>query len=145
MAAGARGDRFLLVQALGNLVQNALEFAPAGGTVSISLTEGSGGFALGVEDTGPGVPEYALEKVFDRFYSLPRPGATRKSTGLGLALVREIAHLHGGDAALANRPDGGARATVWLPGSTTGAAVQPAGRSLAVSLIGPAKPSLRTA
>ena len=68
-----------------------------------------------VEDHGPGVPDYALPRVFERFYSLPRPGSTRKSTGLGLALVREIAHLHGGGAELDNRPEGGARAVFWVP------------------------------
>ncbi len=70
-----------------------------------------------VEDSGPGVPDYALPRVFERFYSLPRPGTERKSTGLGLALVREIAHLHGGDATLENRREGGARAVFWVPES----------------------------
>jgi two-component system sensor histidine kinase CreC len=68
-----------------------------------------------VADRGSGVPDYALPRVFERFYSLPRPGTGKKSTGLGLALVREIAHLHGGDVALANREGGGARAELWLP------------------------------
>ena len=70
---------------------------------------------MSVADTGLGVPDYAITRVFDRFYSLPRPGSGRKSTGLGLSLVREIAHLHGGEAALANRPEGGALATLWVP------------------------------
>jgi two-component system sensor histidine kinase CreC len=70
-----------------------------------------------VEDRGPGVPDYALARVFERFYSLPRPGSGKKSTGLGLALVREIAHLHGGEVTLGNRPDGGARAEFWVPGA----------------------------
>ena len=56
-----------------------------------------------------------FRSVFERFYSLPRPDGGRKSTGLGLSLVREIAHLHGGEAALANRPGGGARAEFWVP------------------------------
>ena len=68
-----------------------------------------------IEDQGPGVPDYALPRVFERFYSLPRPGTARKSTGLGLALVREIAHLHYGEATLENRPEGGARAVLTLP------------------------------
>jgi two-component system sensor histidine kinase CreC len=71
--------------------------------------------ALVVEDTGPGVPDFALPRVFERFYSLPRPRSGRKSTGLGLSLVREIAHLHGGEVELANRPEGGARATLSAP------------------------------
>lgn len=68
-----------------------------------------------VEDNGPGIPDFALSRVFERFYSLPRPGTGKKSTGLGLALVREIAHLHGGDVTLLNRPEGGARAILWIP------------------------------
>ena len=110
-----RGERVLLREALVNLLQNALEFTPAGGSVAARADAAPDRVEFAVEDTGAGVPDYALARVFDRFYSLPRPGTGRKSTGLGLSLVREIAHLHGGDAALANRPAGGARASVWLP------------------------------
>jgi two-component system, OmpR family, sensor histidine kinase CreC len=109
------GERVLLRSALVNLLQNALEFSPAGGAVTLACATESGRVVFSVEDAGPGVPVYALEKVFDRFYSLPRPGGTTRSTGIGLALVREIAHLHGGEVALGNRPGGGARATLWVP------------------------------
>ncbi len=114
-AAPLNGERVLLREALVNLLQNALEFSPAGGGVTIRWAVETGRVVFAVEDGGPGVPDYALAKVFERFYSLPRPGTTRKSTGLGLALVREIAHLHGGEVALANRTEGGARATLWVP------------------------------
>ncbi len=110
-----RGDRVLLREALVNLLQNALDFSPAGGVVELTVTAGGGRVQFTVEDRGAGVPDYALGRVFERFYSLPRPGTNHKSTGLGLALVREIAHLHGGDAALVNREGGGARATCWVP------------------------------
>lgn len=110
-----RGERVLLREALVNLLQNAIEFSPDGGGVRIETVENAGRIRFAVEDEGPGVPDYALPKVFDRFYSLPRPGRSRKSTGLGLTLVREIAHLHGGDCTLENRPGVGARATFWLP------------------------------
>jgi two-component system, OmpR family, sensor histidine kinase CreC len=109
------GDRFLLRQAVVNLLQNALDFSPREAAVRVSARTEKDGVLMTVDDSGPGVPEYALSKVFDRFYSLPRPGGTRKSTGIGLALVREIAHLHGGEATLSNRPEGGARATLWIP------------------------------
>jgi two-component system sensor histidine kinase CreC len=108
------GERVLLREALVNLLQNALEFSPAGGVVAVSTKLEAGRVIFAVEDHGPGVPDYALARVFERFYSLPRPGTGRKSTGLGLALVREIVHLHGGDATLANRPEGGAKATFWV-------------------------------
>jgi two-component system sensor histidine kinase CreC len=110
-----RGERALLREALVNLLQNALEFTPAGGSVALRAEAASGRVQMSVADTGPGVPDYALARVFERFYSLPRPGSGRKSTGLGLSLVREIAHLHGGEAGLANRPEGGALATLWIP------------------------------
>jgi len=115
-AAGAvRGERELLREAVANLVQNALEFTPRGGRVTLRSTLEGGWAEIVIEDTGSGVPEYALPRVFERFYSLERPGTGRKSTGLGLALVAEIVHLHGGAAKLENRPDGGARATLRLP------------------------------
>jgi two-component system sensor histidine kinase CreC len=112
-----RGERVLLREALVNLLQNALDFSPAGGAVVFEARAAGGRVSFSVEDQGPGVPDYALPRVFERFYSLPRPGTEKKSTGLGLALVREIAHLHGGEVALANRPGGGARAEFWVPGS----------------------------
>jgi two-component system sensor histidine kinase CreC len=115
VAATVRGERVLLREALVNLLQNALDFSPAGGAATLRCAVEAGRVTFTVEDAGPGVPDYALSQVFERFYSLPRPGSARKSTGLGLALVREIAHLHGGDATLVNRPEGGARAVLWLP------------------------------
>lgn len=114
-SATVRGERVLLREALVNLLQNALEFSPDGGEVTLTVRAQDGRVEFVVVDHGPGVPDYALPQVFDRFYSLPRPGGSRKSTGLGLALVREIAHLHGGGATLANRADGGACATLWVP------------------------------
>jgi two-component system, OmpR family, sensor histidine kinase CreC len=110
-----RGEEFLLSQSIGNLVQNALEFSPAGGVVEVALQVDGSQALVCVDDTGPGVPDYALEKIFDRFYSLPRPDTGRKSSGLGLSIVREIARLHGGEISLANRPEGGARAVLSLP------------------------------
>ncbi len=113
-ALKVRGERVLLREALVNLLQNAVEFSAKGGGVRVRCEEAEGRVEFVVEDEGTGVPEYALEQVFERFYSLPRPGTERKSTGLGLTLVREIAHLHGGGAGLENRVEGGARARMWV-------------------------------
>ncbi len=110
-----RGERFLLIQSVGNLVQNALEFTPPGGAVTLALRLEGDRAVISVTDSGPGVPDYALGKIFDRFYSLPRPDTGRKSSGLGLSIVREIARLHGGEVALVNRPEGGACAMLSLP------------------------------
>ena len=109
------GERFLVRQALANLVQNALEFSPPGTTVRVICGGRAGGVELAVEDQGPGVPDYALARAFERFYSLERPDTRRRSSGLGLAFVREVAELHRGTAALANRPEGGARASLVFP------------------------------
>lgn len=111
----ANGDRFLLRQALTNLVDNALAFAPRGSTVQLSLRVEAGQAVLRVLDRGPGVPDYALERVFERFYSLARPDGRARSSGLGLPFVREVARLHGGQARLANRDGGGAEAGLSLP------------------------------
>lgn len=114
-APRVRGEKFLLGQAVGNLVQNAVDFSPAGATVEVAIAVADGEVRVSVADTGPGVPDYALEKVFERFYSLPRPDTGRKSSGLGLSIVREIARLHGGEVMLENRSEGGARAVLTLP------------------------------
>jgi two-component system sensor histidine kinase CreC len=67
-----------------------------------------------VDDNGSGIPEYALLKVFEKFFSLQRPDSGRKSTGLGLNFVREIAVLHNGHVRLENRKEGGVRAILKL-------------------------------
>ena len=113
--AHVRGEAFLLGQALRNLVQNALEFTPRDGAVELRVSVDDERVTVMVDDNGPGVPDYALEKIFDRFYSLPRPDTGRKSSGLGLSIVREVARLHRGDVTLVNRPEGGARVVLTLP------------------------------
>jgi two-component system sensor histidine kinase CreC len=102
-----------------NLLQNAVDFSHDGGEVSVSLTSTADGYAkLSVRDWGAGIPEYAVEKVFDRFYSLKRPDTGKKSSGLGLSLVREIALLHRGTVTLINAPGGGTEAVLRLPRRT---------------------------
>lgn len=88
------GDRQLLAQLFSNLVENALNHTPAGSTVRFALAGAPTGFEVRVTDDGPGIPEAEREKVFDRFYRLDR-SRTTKGSGLGLALVKAIASLHG--------------------------------------------------
>jgi two-component system sensor histidine kinase CreC len=109
------GDLFLLQRAATNLLRNAVEFAPRGSTVQMRAQAKGQRVELVVRDHGPGLPEFARERVFEKFYSLARPDTGKKGTGLGLAFVREIATLHGGGVSLANHPDGGAIATLTLP------------------------------
>jgi len=108
------GDAFLLQRAVANLLVNAIEFAPPDSRIELSL-HGDAQVELAVRDHGPGLPDYARERVFEKFFSLPRPDTGKKSTGLGLAFVREVAQLHGGSASLRNHPEGGAVATLRLP------------------------------
>ena len=101
------GDPYLLRQALHNLLDNAVAFSPVGGTVVLRAErDADARIALLVEDAGPGVPAYVLERVFERFYSLARPATWQRSSGLGLSFVREEARLHGGEASLRNRACG---------------------------------------
>jgi two-component system sensor histidine kinase CreC len=111
-----RGERFLVRQAVANLLSNAIEFSPTDTTITISASGVDRMVSITVRDQGPGIPSYACERLFERFYSLPRPHSGRKGTGLGLAFVREVADLHGGQATLQNHNNGGAEAVLRLPG-----------------------------
>ena len=110
-----QGDAYLLQQAVSNLLDNAISFSPAGGKISLSSAVDNGLIEIRVRDEGPGVPDYAQDRVFERFYSLARPSTGLRSSGLGLPFVREVARLHGGEADLGNLPDGGALAMLRLP------------------------------
>ena len=111
-----RGDRFLLRQAVVNLIENAVDFSPRGEAIDVRLRGDGDRQRVDVGDRGPGIPDYALGRVFERFYSLPRPGNGSRSSGLGLPFVAEVAALHGGEASLENRDGGGAVAGLVLPG-----------------------------
>ncbi|HEY8903702.1 MAG TPA: two-component system sensor histidine kinase CreC [Chthoniobacterales bacterium] len=114
-----RGDEFLLETAIRNLIQNALDFSAPGSPVEVSLGPVDDDLTVSVADSGVGIPDYAVDRVFDRFYSLPRPASGRKSSGLGLCFVREVAALHGGRVSLANRTDAqGAIAVLHLPAAS---------------------------
>ena len=115
--ASVQGDAWLLRQALSNLLDNAIAFSPVGGKIALSSAIDAGMLEIRVEDQGPGIPDYAQERVFERFYSLARPGTGLRSSGLGLPFVREVARLHGGEAELRNLEQGGALATLRLPPS----------------------------
>jgi two-component system sensor histidine kinase CreC len=109
------GDVFLLRRAITNLVDNARDFSPQNGTITLALKRHRRTVDVTVRDHGPGIPDYAEDKVFEKFYSLARPHSKKRSTGLGLAFVKEIAELHQGRASLANASDGGAVASLSLP------------------------------
>jgi signal transduction histidine kinase len=103
----------LLRRALGNLIDNAVLY---GGGATVRVEDTAGQLTLHVLDTGPGLPEADLERVFEPFFRLEasRNRATG-GTGLGLGIVRSIARLHGGDISLRNRAAGGLDAALVLP------------------------------
>ena len=99
-------DRFLLQQALFNLTENALDFTSHGAAVSIICRQTHSGICLEVINEGMLIPDYALPRLCERFYSLPRPDSGLKSTGLGLNFVVEIAQLHHAQFKIANTQSG---------------------------------------
>lgn len=109
------GERFPLQQAISNLLDNAIDFSPSGSLIEITGRCEASLCTLVVRDRGPGIPEYGLGRIFERFYSLPRPATGRKSTGLGLSLVHEVAQLHGGRIDITNHGTGGVEAVLSLP------------------------------
>ena len=113
------GDRDLIGQALSNLLDNAIKYTPAGGTISLTVSRGpEGSVDLTVTDSGPGVPEEARKRVVQRFQRMDS-ARTQPGSGLGLALVVSVAEMHGGELLLSDGggpPDApGLKATLRLP------------------------------
>jgi two-component system sensor histidine kinase TctE len=90
--AAVFGAPLMLRELLGNLIDNALRYTPAGGTVTVRVQREGDQVLLEVEDTGPGIAEAERPRVFDRFYRVL--GTRAEGSGLGLAIVREIAEQH---------------------------------------------------
>ena len=109
------GDALLLRQALGNLIANAADFSPPGSVISLTASRLDSSVRITVTDQGTGIPDFALVKIFDKFFSLARPDTGKKSTGLGLPFVKEVLTLHNGSITLHNT-NPGLEARVSLPG-----------------------------
>jgi two-component system, OmpR family, phosphate regulon sensor histidine kinase PhoR len=115
-AAAVAGDAAKLHDALRNLVENAVNYSPAGGRIELHAQVSGEAVALSVGDEGPGIPDRDLERVFERFYRVDKsrtqdPGGT----GLGLSIARRLVDLHGGRITAANRQPRGALFTIYLP------------------------------
>jgi len=114
------GESDTLERAITNLLDNAVKWSPAGGTVRVQLE----GDRLRVADEGPGIAEQDLPYIFDRFY---RADSSRNTpgTGLGLSIVKQTVERHGGTITVGRSAQGGAEFTVRLPGATTFEALTP--------------------
>ena len=115
--AHVRGNRALLVEALLNLIDNAVRWTPRGGTIRVSVDSNGREAALSVADSGPGIPEPERERIFQPFYRMGETAVTHTSagSGLGLAIVRAIARAHGGRVELLSSAGAGAEFRVVFP------------------------------
>lgn len=110
------GDPLMIQIAFRNVVNNAIDFSPVGGEVTIECRKDDfDRLQIIVSDSGPGLPDYAIDRVFDRFYSLKNKETGRKGAGIGLALTREAMALHQGTIRLENRQNSGTRAVLSFP------------------------------
>ena len=107
-------DRDRLRQALANLVDNAIKYTPRGGRVEVSASRGDNAVIIRVADTGPGISEQDLPRIFDRLYRGDQSRATR-GLGLGLSLVRAYVEAQGGTVTVDSKPGAGATFTLRLP------------------------------
>ena len=108
------GEPFLLRQALGNLLENALDFTPQRGVLRFDAERVGEQIEFRLFNEAAPIPDYALARLTERFYSLPRPDSGRKSTGLGLNFVEEVVKLHGGSLRIDNL-EGGVQVQLHLP------------------------------
>jgi signal transduction histidine kinase len=109
-------DIGLMQRVLENLIRNALKYTPQGGNISISLDKRPGCVAVAVADTGCGIAQKDLDKVFDRYYRSEQDDMDNTtSAGLGLAIVRKILDLHGSRITVSSEPDKGTRFEFALP------------------------------
>ncbi len=107
-------ESFWLEQALLNIVDNALDFTPIGQRIVICANQQASGWLLTIKNQGQHIPDYALPQIFNRYYSLPRPDTQRKSTGLGLALVKEVMSQHQAVVDIVN-VEGGVEVRLFFP------------------------------
>jgi signal transduction histidine kinase len=115
-----QADRDKLVLALHNLVGNALKYTPENGRVTVAVHEVDGQLTVDVSDTGIGIRDEEQERVFERFYRAKDPRVAKSTgSGLGLALTREVARLHGGDVTVQSELDKGSTFTFTVPARAT--------------------------
>lgn len=112
-AVAMLGNDLAIIEALANLLDNALRYCRPGDQVTVMTYATDGQACLAVSDSGPGVPPEALEKLFQRFYRVP--GSQAEGCGLGLAIVRQVAMAYGGEAFARNKLEGGLEVGMCFP------------------------------
>src|SRR6202011_6036641 len=112
-----QADSVLFTRAINNLVDNAIRFTSDGGTVRVSISTRDNNVEISVTDNGCGIASEHLGRVFDRFYRVD-PSRSSAGAGLGLALVKSIAELHGGSATLESQVNRGTTVTLRFPSSS---------------------------
>ena len=109
-------DESQMYQLVNNLVSNAIKYNKPGGRVDVSLTKSDGCALLTVADTGIGIPEERIDKIFERFYVVDKSRNKKiSSTGLGLSIVKHIVKAHDGTVSVKSQKGAGTEFTVKLP------------------------------
>jgi len=117
------GDRVVLRQALLNLVDNAIKYTPAGGSIEIRVAQAADGTTIEVSDTGPGIPAELQSRIFDRFYRVDRARSRENGgTGLGLAIAKWAVEVNGGYLTVESAGGAGSKFRITLPQTATAAA-----------------------
>ena len=119
ISLGVQGDSDLLITMLNNLIRNAIRYTPTAGIVHIKLEQMNDQVLIHVEDEGPGIPDDRIDSVFDRFARVEDTNRAGRGHGLGLAIAKGIAELHGGSIRVKNNPTQGCTFTVELPWKST--------------------------
>ena len=104
----------MLEDAICNILNNAIDFSKIGQEILISCEKNGDKAIIICKDSGVGIPNYAVEKVFQKFFSLARPDSKKKGTGLGLAFVKEVIEVHKGSISINNCPAGGVEVIIQL-------------------------------
>jgi PAS domain S-box-containing protein len=108
-------DREKIARVIGNLIDNALKFTPAGGQIALELKQVAENLELNVSDTGPGVPQEYRDKIFDRYAQVPGVSGRRRGTGIGLAFCKLTVEAHGGRIWVDGSPDEGSVFRIRIP------------------------------
>jgi two-component system phosphate regulon sensor histidine kinase PhoR len=111
-----QADRDMMGQLLINLLDNAIKYTPAGGRIKVEAEPAQQGIKVTVSDTGIGIPEESLPRLFERFYRVDKARSREMGgTGLGLAIVKHILELHGGSIEVSSQLGRGTVFTFYLP------------------------------